>query len=246
MRLTEAGQRYLADCRRILAELEEADRHAAGSHAAPEGLVTVSASMLFGRMLVTPILFDLMDSFPRISIATIFVDRVVHLLDEGIDIAVRIAELPDSALSAIRVGEARRVLCASADYLDKHGRPMAPADLSEHETVDFAHLSPGGEWTFHEADGGQVRFQTRARFRVNNADAAIDAAEEGRGIARVLSYQIEPQRRAGRLETVLDDFAPPSAPIHALHKEPGQTSARVRAVVDFLVERLRSVMTSAA
>ena len=245
VRLTEAGQRYLADCRRILSEVEDADRHAAGSHAAPHGMVSVSASVLYGRMVVTPILFDLLDRFPHISISTVFVDRVVHLLDEGIDIAVRIAELPDSALSAIRVGAVRRVLCASPEYLANHGRPCMPADLEDHETVYFGHLSPGGEWTF-EGGGDQYRFRPHARFRVNNADSAIAAAAAGRGIARVLSYQIEPQLQAGLVETILEDFEPPIVPIHVLHKEPGQTSARVRAVVDFLVDGLRGKLAPAA
>ncbi len=245
VRLTEAGERYLADCRRILAEVEDADRHAAGSHGAPHGIVSVSASVLYGRMVVTPILFDLMDRFPQISISTVFVDRVVHLLDEGIDIAVRIAELPDKALSAIRVGDVRRVLCAAPGYLAHHGRPRVPADLTDHETVDFGHLSPGGEWTF-EGGGDQFRFRPRARFRVNNADSAIAAVVAGRGIARVLSYQIEPQLQAGSVEILLGDFEPPVVPIHVLHKEPGQTSARVRAAVDFLVDGLRQKMKSAA
>jgi DNA-binding transcriptional LysR family regulator len=244
VRLTEAGERYLADCRRILAEVEDADRHAAGSHGAPHGMVSVSASVLYGRMVVTPILFDLMDRFPEISISTVFVDRVVHLLDEGIDIAVRIAELPSSALSAIRVGDVRRVICAAPGYLANHGRPRDPADLADHETVDYGHLSPGGEWTF-EGGGGQFRFRPRARFRVNNVDSAIAAVVAGRGIARVLSYQIEPQLRAGSVETLLEDFEPPVVPIHVLHKEPGQTSARVRAVVDVLVDGLRHKMESA-
>ncbi len=137
VRLTETGERYLADCRRILSEIEEADRHASGVHAAPSGMVSVSASMLFGRMALTPILLDLLDRYPEIGLRTLFVDRVVHLIDEGIDVAVRIAELPDSSLSAIRVGGVRRVLCASPDYLATRGRPTAPPELASHEIIDF-------------------------------------------------------------------------------------------------------------
>lgn len=239
VRLTEAGERYLADCRRILSEIEEADRHAAGLHAEPGGMVSLSASVMFGRMIVAPVLLDLLDRYPAISVSSMFMDRVVHLVEEGVDIAVRIAELPDSGLSAVRVGSVRRVLCAAPDYLEQRGRPHVPADMPDHETIDFVNQTPGGEWSF--ARGGKARrFRPRSRFLVNSADTAIAAALAGRGITRVLSYMVAPQLRAGTLETLLEDFEPPAVPVHVLHKEPGQTSARVRAVVDFLVERLRA------
>ncbi len=238
VQLTDAGRRYLADCRRILGEIEEIDRHAAGIHATPRGTVTVTASVLFGRMVMAPILLDLLDRYPDISLTTMFVDRVVHLVDEGVDIAIRIADLPDSSLSAVRVGSVRRVLCASPGYLDARGRPDAPTGLAGHETIDFVNMTPGGEWAF-EKDGKTHRFRPRSRLRVNSADAAIAAAVRGRGITRVLSYMIGPQLEAGTLELVLDDFGPPAVPVHVVHKEPGQTSARIRAVVDHLAENLR-------
>ena len=239
VQLTDAGHRYLADCRRILAAIEEADRQAAGIHATPRGTVTVTASVLFGRMVMARILLDLLDRYPEISLTTMFVDRVVHLVDEGVDVAIRIAELPDSSLSAVRVGSVRRVLCAAPAYLDARGRPQTPADMAAHETVDFVNMTPGGEWAFEKA-GKVQRFRPRSRLRVNSADAALAAALGGRGITRVLSYMIAPQLDAGRLELVLDDFAPPAVPVHVVHKEPGQTSARIRAVADHLVERLRA------
>ncbi len=238
VRLTEAGARYLADIRPILAELDEADRHAAGAHAEPGGRVTVSASVLFGRMKVAPILLDLLDRYPRLSVAAVFVDRVVQLFEEGVDIAVRIAELPDSSLTAIRVGGVRRVLCASPGYLAARGRPRTPADLADHDTIDFIHMTAAGEWSLD--DGGQSRrFRPRPRFLANNADATIAAAVAGRGITRVLSYMIAPQLAAGALELVLEDFEPAAVPVHVVHKESGRTSARVRAVVDGLVRGLR-------
>jgi DNA-binding transcriptional LysR family regulator len=209
LRLTEAGQRYLADCRRILTEIEEADR-----------------------------LLDLLDRYPDLSVSSLFVDRVVHLIDEGIDVAIRIAELPDSSLTAVRVGAVRRVLCASPDYLAVRGRPRAPADLAGHEIVNFVTMTPGGEWTF-EKGGKSHSFRPPSRLRLNTADAAIAAALAGRGITRVLSYMIAPQVKQGSLEILLEDYAPPAVPVHVVHKEPGQTSARVRAVVDHLVQHLR-------
>ena len=238
VRLTDAGEQYLADCRRILSEIDEADRHASGVHAAPRGTVSVSASAMFGRMILAPILLDLLDRYPEISITTLFVNRVVHLIDEGIDVVVRIGELPDSSLSAIRVGAIRRVLCASPEYFETRGRPNAPSDLTGHEIIDFVHSTPGGEWTFVK-DGASHAFRPRSRLRLNSADPAIAGAVDGRGITRVLSYMIAPQLRLRELEIVLDDYEPPAVPIHVLHKEPGQTSARVRAVVDHLAQSLR-------
>ena len=238
VRLTETGHRYLSDCRRILADIEEAERHAGGLHAAPRGMVSVSASALFGRMVAAPILLDLLDRYPEISLTTLFVDRIVHLIDEGIDVVVRIADLPDSTLSAVRVGRVRRVLCASPDYLAAHGDPETPDSLAGHNIIDFVSQTPGGEWRL-EKDGRHVAMRPRARLRVNNADSAIGAAAAGRGITRVLSYMIAPQLETGALRMVLEDWEPPPVPVHVLHKEQGQTSARVRAVVDHLVERLR-------
>jgi DNA-binding transcriptional LysR family regulator len=238
LRLSEAGQRYLVDCRRILAEIEEAERHAAGIHAAPRGMVSVTASVMFGRIVLAPVLHDLLDRYPEISVSAVFVDRVVHLMDEGIDVAVRIAELPDSTLSASRIGSVSRVLCASPDYIAARGRPRAPADLAGHELINFATMAPGGEWAF-QSNGKTLSIQPHSRLLLNTADVAIAAALAGRGITRVLSYMIAPQVKQGSLHILLEDYEPPAVPIHIVHKEPGRTSARVRAVVDHLVQRLR-------
>ena len=236
--LTEAGERYLADCRHILSEVEEADRPATRVHAAPSGMVRVTGSVVFGRVVLTPILLELQDRYPEISISSFFVDRLVHLIDEGMDIAIRIAELPDSSLMAIRVGEVRRVLCASPSYLDARGRPRNPGDLSNHDLIEFSHETPRGEWTFQSAGRSQsVKVNSRMKFNV--ADPAIAAVVSGRGITRVLSYMIAHHVASGDLEIVLPDFEPPAVPVHVVHKEAGQTSARGRAVVDFLVDKLR-------
>lgn len=237
--LTEAGERYLADCRRLLAEIEEADRHATGVHEAPRGTVTVTGSVMFGRVVLTPIFLDLQARYPEISISALFLDRVVHLSDEGVDVAIRISELPDSSLTAIRVGSVRRILCASPGYLDANGRPGDPNELSKHEIVNFVHEAPRGEWVFHP-DSGAKNVKVLSRLRFNVADAAITVAIAGGGITRVLSYMVAPHLKSGALETVLDDYVPPAVPVHVVHKEPGQTSARVRAVVDYLVDSLRN------
>ena len=238
--LTEAGERYVSDCRRLLMEIEEADRHAAGVHAAPKGTVSLTAPVMFGRLVVTPILFDLLNRYPDIEVTTMFLDRVVHMVDEGIDVAVRIASLPDSSLTAVRVGEVRRVLCATPDYLALHGRPRTPSDLAGHRFVDHVNMTPGGEWHF-ERNGKTESFRPNSRLRMNNADASIMAAVAGQGITRVLSYQVRAQVDAGILEIVLEDYEPPPVPVHIVHKEASQTSARIRAMVDHLVEALRKV-----
>ena len=238
VQLTEAGERYLEDCRRILMEIEEADRQASGVHAAPRGIVSVTGSVIFGRVILTPIVLDLLDCFPEITISTFFVDRVVHLMDEGIDVAVRIAELPDTSQSAVRVGSVRRVLCAAPAYLAARGWPRTPADLSDHETINMVNQTPSGDWAFRIFDS-TLKIKPSSRLLVNTADAAIASAVAGRGITRVLSYMIAPHLEQGTLELVLEPYEPPAVPVHVVHKETGQTSAKVRAVVDFLVRRLR-------
>ena len=237
--LSELGERYVADCRRILAEIEFADQNVAGLHSVPKGAVTITGPILFGRKVVTPAILNLLERYPDITVSTLFVDRIVHLIDEGVDVAVRIAELPNSSLSAIKVGQVRPVLCASPDYLERHGTPQAPGDLSRHHLVEFTAMTLGGEWTFEKGRKREV-FRPHSRLSSNSGDVAITAAVAGRGIVRVLSYQVAQQLQSGELKLVLDHFSPPSVPVHIVHKEPGQTSARVRAVVDFLVDNIRS------
>jgi DNA-binding transcriptional LysR family regulator len=186
VRLTGAGQRYLEDCRRILAEIDEAEEAAAGLHREPRGQLAVTASILFGRMYVAPLLLDFLDIHPQVSARMLFVDRVVNLMEEGLDVAIRIAELPDSGLTALRVGSVRRVLCAAPDYLAGYGIPQEPGELARHRTIAFQGVTPSVEWTFRDGvDGLSVRLQPR--LVVNTAETAITAAVKGQGITRVLS-----------------------------------------------------------
>ncbi|WP_437631872.1 LysR family transcriptional regulator [Sorangium sp. So ce854] len=239
VRLTEAGARFLADCKRILGEIEEAEASAAGSHAELRGQIGVTAPVTFGRMFVAPAVFDFLARHPRVSARTLLVDRVVDMLDEGLDVAVRIAHLPDSSLSAIRVGSVRLVVCASPDYLAARGAPGTPADLGRLDTIALSQAASPAEWSF--ASGGRVeKVLPPSQLLVNTADVAIAAAVAGRGLARVLSYQAGPELRAGRLRIVLPAFEPPPVPVHVVHPEGRRAAARVRAFVDFLVERLRS------
>ncbi len=238
--LTETGRGYYTDCQRILGDLAEADRRAAGLHSIPQGRVTVTASSLFGRKIVTPALLGLLDVYPDISISTLFVDRVVHLQDEGLDVAVRIAQLPESSLMAVRVGAVRRVLVASPDYLDRMGRPQTPDDLAAHDLIHFSSSMDTAGWPL-QRNGKSVLVKVAARLHTNTADVAIAAACAGCGITRVLSYQAADEVAAGLLEPVLGNYNPPDVPVDVVHKEAHHVSARVRAVVDHLVGELRGL-----
>jgi DNA-binding transcriptional LysR family regulator len=236
VRLTEAGARYLADCRRLLGELDDADASAAGAHAEPRGLLGLTAPIQFGRLHVTPVVLAFLARHPAISVRTVFADRVVDLLDEGLDLAVRIGELPDSSLTAVRVGEVRRVVCAAPRYLRRRGTPRRPADLADHDAITFSAVTATSTWTF---GGGQV-VQPHNRLYINTADVAVAAAVAGHGITRLLSYQVADAVAAGQLTVVLEEHEPPVVPIHVVHREGRRTSARVRAFVDFAVPRLRA------
>ncbi|PTL76769.1 LysR family transcriptional regulator [Vitiosangium sp. GDMCC 1.1324] len=239
VRLTEAGTRFLADCKRILGELEEAEASAAGSHTEPRGQLGVTASMMFGRMFVAPILLDFLARHPHVIARTLLVDRVVDLVDEGLDVAIRIAHLADSSLSAVRVGSVRRVVCASPRYLAKHGIPRTPAELSRFDAFMFSSTAAQQAWSFASGARNQT-VSPPTRLIVNTAEVAIAAAVAGRGLTRVLSYQIAPELLAGQLRIVLEDFEPPPLPIHVVYPEGRRANARVRAFVDFAVDRLRA------
>lgn len=238
VRLTEAGARYLDDCRRILSEIDEAEASAAGSHAEPRGQIAVTAPVMFGRMHVAPVLLDFLDRHPQVRVRALFVDRVVDLMEEGLDVAVRIAHLPDSSLTAVRVGAVRHVICASPRYLRSRGTPRTPADLARHDAILFSQSAAPQDWIFASATG-TVPARPRAQLAVNTADVAIAAAVAGHGLTGVLSYQIASELKAGRLKIVLADFEPAPLPIHVVHVAGRRASARVRALVDFMVERLR-------
>lgn len=239
VRLTEAGSRFLQDCRRILTEIDEAEESAAGAHRVPRGKLAVTAPVRFGFMHVAPLLLDFLQRYPGVTAQALFVDRVVNLLEEGLDVAVRIGELPDSSLTAIRVGSVRRVVCASPEYLGAHGTPKEPKDLLSHEIVLFSSVAPRPAWSFRGPNGDfAVAFPTR--LIVNTAEVAIRAAVAGRGLTRVLSYMIEHDISEGRLQIILADYETPPLPVHVLYLEGRKAPARVRAFVDFIVEGLRA------
>jgi DNA-binding transcriptional LysR family regulator len=204
VRLTEPGARFLSDCKRILSEIDEAEASASGAYAEPRGQLSVTAPVLFGRLFVAPLLFDFISRHPRITARTLFVDRVVDLIEEGQDIAIRIAHLPDSSLTAARCGSVRHVLCASPKYLAAYGRPKTPSDLLNRDTIELSFSGPQQQWSF-DVNGKRRYLRPSPRLVVNTADAAIAAAVSGRGIARVLSYQVSEELKSGALEVVLGE-----------------------------------------
>lgn len=237
VRVTDAGHRYLDDARRIIGELDEADEAAAGINAEPRGHLAVTAPVLFGKLFVIPGIVDYLQRYPDMEVSAVFLDRVVNLLEEGFDVGIRIGELPDSSMRAIRVGQVRRVLCASPNYLLEQGIPLSPSDLANHKIVTASSVSPVVDWKF--AQGITVR--VKPRLTVTSNDAAIEAVIHGMGITRLLSYQIESYRASGQLQTLLAEFEPPPLPVHVIHREGRYASAKVRAFVDLIVTKLRSI-----
>lgn len=239
VRVTDAGQRYLDDCKRILAQVTEADEAAIGINAAPRGHLVITAPVLFGRMYVMPCVVAYLQKYPDTEISAMFVDRVVNMLDEGIDVALRVGELSDSSFKAIKVGTVRRVVCASPAYIEKYGLPLHPNDLSEHQIIVASSLSPNVEWRFLENKQSKI-VRVKPRLTVTSNDAAIEAAVEGLGITRLISYQIAPELQNGQLKIILSEYEYPALPINILHREGRNSSAKVRAFIDLVAEKLKA------
>lgn len=238
VRVTDVGERYAQDCRRILADLADADESAAGTHGAPRGRLTITAPALFGARFVSPIVVDYLLRYPEVSASCLFLDRVVNMMDEGVDVAVRIGELPDSSMQAIRVGRVRRVVCAAPSYFAKQGAPLKPEDLAAHSIVSASSVTATSEW--HLLQNGVPRaVKVHARLTTTTNDSAVAIALSGFGLTRLLSYQVADQLREGTLVTVLDQFEPAALPVHVVHREGRHATQRVRAFLDSAIERLR-------
>ncbi|WP_182816210.1 LysR family transcriptional regulator [Pseudomonas putida] len=239
VRLTEAGGRYLEDTRHILASIVEANEAAAGINAAPKGDLAVTAPILFGKKFVMPCIVRYLQQYPEVDVSAYFLDRVVNLVEEGLDVAVRIGQLPDSGLKALRVGQMRRLLCASPEYLERHGTPRHPSELHRHQIIAAGALSPRTDWRFGAIDEPTL-VRMKPRLTVTSNDAAIAAASAGLGIARLLSYQVADELADGRLQVILAEYEEASWPIHILHRESKYGSTKVRTFIDMLAEHLRS------
>ena len=239
VRLTEAGGRYVEDCRRILAELAEADEAVRGMRGAPRGRLTLTAPVLFGAKFVTPIVTEYLIRYPEVSASCWFLDRLVNMMDEGVDVAVRIGELPDSSMQAIRVGRVRRVICASPAYLALHGSPQQPDELLEHSIVSASGVTPTPEWRLVQNGAPRV-VKLQPRLTTTTNDSAVAAAVSGFGLTRLLSYQVAEHLQDGRLKTVLSEFEPAALPVHLVHREGRHASLKARSFLDLAIERLRA------
>ena len=240
IRLSEAGERYAAACRRVLAELDEADNVAGGERAAPRGTLTLSAPVISGEMVLRPILDAFLDAYPTVSARLMLVDRAVNLIDEGVDAALRIGELADSSMVATRIGEVRRVVVAAPRYLKQNPRIEEPGDLAKHQIITMAHLP--NSWTFPPLAGSSAprSVQLTPRLVTNSIRGAVASAAGGRGVALFFSYQVSEQVQNGELEIVLAGHEPAALPVHVITPQGRLSVPKVRAFLDFAVPRLRS------
>ena len=210
-----------------------------GKHGSPHGRLTLTAPALFGAKFVTPIVTEYLSRYPQVSASCWFLDRVVNMLDEGVDVAVRIGELPDSSMQAVSVGRVRRVICAAPTYLEKHGVPQTPDALSAHCIVSASAVTPTAEWRLME--NGEPRIvKLQARMTTTSNDSAVAAVVSGFGLTRLLSYQVADQLRDGQLKTILTDYEPAPLPVHLVHREGRHASQKARAFLDLALERLRA------
>lgn len=237
IQLTDAGRDYVEAARRILAELEEAERRASGEYQTPRGELAVTMPVEFGLRHMMPIALSFMDEYPDVSLRLVTIDRLLNLVEEQIDIAVRLGELADSALFAVKVGEFRVITCASPSYLDRRGTPRQLADLAAHDGILFGNHDMA--WTYRD-DGTRVATEPRVRLTATTVAAARAAALGGVGITRLANYQVADELRSGALVPVLRDFDSAPLPVHIVYQRQGLLPLKVRAFIDWAIPRLRS------
>jgi DNA-binding transcriptional LysR family regulator len=238
--LTDSGAAYVAAARRILDEVSEAERAASGEHAAPRGDLVITAPVVFGRLHVLPVIAEFLSQWPEINVRLVLADRNLDLIDDHIDIAVRIGALADSALVATHIGAVRSVVCGSPAYFAAHGVPKRPEELSALAAVIFDPFSSSQQWIFSDPKSKrEARVAMRPRLTVNTAEAAIDGAAAGLGVTRVLSYQVAQAVSDGRIQIVLSQYEPEPVPVSLIHGPQGLTPFKVRMLLDFAAPRLR-------
>jgi len=246
LRVSEAGERYAVACRRILSDLEEANLAAAGTHSAPRGVLTITAPVLFGTRMLRPIIDEFLEAFPAVQIRHLLLDRQVNLAEEGVDVALRIAHLPDSGLVAIKVGSVRRVIAASPSYLKGRPAVRSPSDLTSHDCISHFEFGRGEVWTFPPKAGTKAHRNVRitSRLSVNTIEAMVRSAADGHGIVRVLSYQVDQEIRDGQLQILLKNAEPDPLPVHLVAADGRLALPKVRAFVDFAASRLKTKLQS--
>lgn len=236
--LTEVGQQFLITCRRVLGELGEAERMASGEYQTPCGELVVSAPTGLGTAYLSPIITEFLAAYPDIDIDLRLSDRIINLLEDQVDVALRVAHLPDSSLIAVRLGVIRHVVCASPAYLGERGVPETIADLSRHACVSFTSLEAAREWVFREKDR-TTRIAVKSRLSVSSANAAVAAATAGLGISRLLCYQVAPALAEQRLRLVLRRFEPEPLPVSLVYPSGRLVPEKLRAFIDFTVPRMK-------
>ena len=242
--LTPAGGPYVAAARRIMDELDAAERGAAGEYRVPRGHLTITAPVVFGHLHVEPVILEFLEAYPEITVRLTLADHIVNLVDHHVDVAVRVGRLPDSSMVAVRLGAIRWVTCASPAYLQRRSPPLLPAELDRHQSIAFEGRHASVAWMF-QVDGATVTVPVHPRLAVNTADAAISAAVAGAGITRVLSYQVAREVHAGVLRLVLREFEPEALPVHLVHAAQPLLPLKLRAFLDFSAQRLKAGLQGA-
>jgi DNA-binding transcriptional LysR family regulator len=241
--LTDPGLEYVATCRRILEEVEQAERLAAGEYTTPKGDLVVTAPIVFGRMHLLPIVAEFLKAYPEINVRLVLADRWLNLLEDHVDLAVRVGTLPDSNLIATRIGTTRRVVCGSPAYFAERGMPRHPRELRDHACVSFEGLDSPSQWIF-STGRTTLPVAIQSRLAVSTAEAAIDAAVAGVGLTRVIAYQVAALCRDGLLSCVLEEFEPEVRPVSILYAAQGRLPLKARAFLDFTSPRLRACLGS--
>jgi len=242
--LTDEGREYYERAKRVIADVDEAEAALSARRTQPRGRLRVTASVLFGRLHVARAVGAFVVRHPAVSVELVLLDRPVDLIEEGIDLGVRIGALPDSSLVAVPVGETRRVVCASPAYLERHGAPAEPADLAAHRCVGFTGLSPGNEWSFR-AGSGPLRATVSPAFSSNQIDVALQACRDGLGLGQFLCYQVNAALAEGALVRVLEAFEPPPSPVNLIYPGSRLLSSNVRSLVNWMAPRLRRSLAGA-
>lgn len=239
VRLTDSGARFFEDAKRILEEVEQAVATVSGSYAEPRGILTVTAPVLFGQIHIVPILTEYLQDNPSVTVRALFYDRISNILEEGLDVAIRIGHLKDSSIYATQVGCVQKVVCASPAYLKKRGVPEHPAALADHEIIHASTVESSTTWRF-EAKGGREAVKISPRLHCSQNGAAISAARQGLGITRLMSYQVGEDCNEGSLVRILRDYESKPLPVNIIHLEGRQANAKIRSFIDLAVARLRA------
>ncbi|MDP5253305.1 MULTISPECIES: LysR substrate-binding domain-containing protein [unclassified Vibrio] len=238
VRLTQAGVRFLQDAKRVVDDLAEAEAAVKGIYTKPSGTLSVTAPVVFGEKHVMPIVTEYLDRYPDVSVKAMFYDRVTSLVEDDLDVAIRIGHLEDSSLYAVNVGEVRQITCGSPRYFEQHGTPTTPEDLVHHKLIHPVTTGNVNQWPFYH-QGKKLLVKFEPRLRCNQIGSALNAAILGQGITRLLSYQVVEEIDAGRLQPILVDFEAPPIPINVVHLEGRRVNAKTRLFIDLACERLR-------